>query len=430
MSALRVICWILLQVLPSVGFFMALYGDWVRKNLAIAIPVWLVVQVGAVLEANRGRVQKLLAHRSARRRLRTYSQAVVSQIVHLIPGIPEPIDRTEVDTIAKLLKLRQRVLLVGEAGTGKTGILWALASQLCDRPLILLDARDFADCKSFEDMGQRLALTGVGIVDCLRRWGRRRRAVLVLDQCDSVMHTAAGNLVLDFVMNCSAEPRLGLVFVTRPHESKGMVDLLKIKSDVLTREVKSQPLSANEATRLLECIGVTSPTPEVTELARNLLELSMIGDLVQTNGADSLEGIDGELGLWERYRLSLAGREGATRSPDAAIAERAIGLAAESLKHLRGTCQLTSPRTREDERLLSRQVLVKDVGERYRFRHERFRDYLFAWDATKRKQWSLADIKDAIGAGQAGVVSDWVVRLYEEMDDGLAASFLAEMLND
>jgi hypothetical protein len=433
MSALPKLGWIVLQLAPAAAFFLlSLFSDWAREHLTVVLPLWLVAQLATILASNWPSLETWRAHRAARARLTNYSRAVLEEIVHLIPGIAEPIPRQEADKIAKLLKLGQRVLLVGEAGTGKTGILRELASRLPDRPVILLDARDFADCRSFEDMGRRLSLPAVDIVECVRRWARSRRAVLVLDQCDSIMHTDARNLLLDFVMNCSEESRLGIVLVARPHESKGMTELLKIKSDCLTCAVESQPLSTDEASAMLHRIGVKSPPAAVVELARNLLELSMIGDLVETEGLSSLGEIEGELGLWERYRTSLATRESATRAADETVINRAIDLATECLRHPRATCELSSPLTREDGRLVSRQVLVRDVnvGERYRFRHESFRNYLFAWDAAKRKQWSLADIKNAIGAGQAGVVSDWIVRLYAAMDESLAASFLAEMLND
>jgi len=76
-------------------------------------------------------------------------------------------------------------------------------------------------------------------------------------------------------------------------------------------------------------------------------------------------------------------------------------------------------------------VLVQDhtLTQRYRFKHEKLRDYMYSFDAVHRRNIDLTAIQNELGE-QAGLVAPVVMAVYLKIDDGKAAEFMSEALRN
>ncbi len=397
------------------------------------MPLWkvglfTVVCVGGVLTIAREEWAATAGTRAQKfswKALSRYSKRVLGSVDRTIKGLNGALARKETLQVITKLGMGERVILKGEGGTGKTGIVAELAERIGGkRPVFVLDARDVYGCDSFEDIARRLEIGDVGICETIRLWGHKKHAILMVDQCDSIWRSELRYPLLDMLKECAKEPRLGIVLVIRKHEGKGLENLESLGFSTTVVEV--QPLSESDTKELLARLGISEPSARLLAICENLLNLSMVADLVAERGTEATRDIDSEMGLWERYRLSLD-REEPGRELRQDVLARAVALAANCLKSDRFMCDVGLAPSREDERLLSRGIVVETgVGRMCRFRHEKFRDYLYAWDAVQRGL-SYGEVFADLGE-RTGVVAEWMLRLYGQVQSDAAASFFEQAI--
>ncbi len=425
----RIISSLLMFIASVSTVLIGLYNESAKQHLGWTITVYVILALGATVLGWSDPIGKLVRRGSARKILLNASRGYLERVERHIPGIPEPVDREEAEKLAGFLGHDLSAVLVGEAGTGKSGIIKEVAERgVSGRSLVVLDARAFLDCRSIEDISLRLGIKGISLIDVLTQWGTG--AVLVIDQLDSVWRAEVRQVFLNLVKACGGEGKLGIVLVMRPNEADGVLDFLRENPAISGYKILSKELPSEKAVELLGVLGIPDPPEELVGLARNLLNLSIIADLIRKGDVESVALIEGQLALWEAFRKSLIKREGNDDSLGGKVLGRAMDLALECLLDPHDTCEVGLDVAWADDRLISSRILVPSRGNRYQFWHDHFRDYLVAWYAVHIKGWSLPQIKQEIGAAKAGLVLTWVWQIENELDADRAEQFFEEAMGN
>jgi hypothetical protein len=153
-----------------------------------------------------------------------------------------------------------------------------------------------------------------------------------------------------------------------------------------------------------------------------LLNLEIIGTIMQTDPTLDISSVMGEVDLWDQYRETLSEREG----PE--VVAEAISLAKQGLSSTDGKILLDHPRPRCQRRLVSTGVLVLVHGRVTQFFHEKLRDFLYAWDATEQGLMP-SDVVEEINAYRTRHMMQWMSEIYARSGSPLYESFLKEVLN-
>ena len=342
----------------------------------------------------------------------------------LIPGLPDSIPRSEVGDVEDQLRLQRSVLLTGEPGTGKSGIGHMLAvSARCEgKEVLLLDARRIEHVTTEADLRRILSLDE-SVSREVGRIGSLRGCRLIIDQLDSVVTLSAAIVLTDLATDCGGQAGVEVVVISRKregHESK-LLGPLTAHGFV---ELESRRLSETSAARLLNAIGIQSPTSELSKLGQNLLNLELIAKIKIENDAFDFSAIADEVDLWEKYVEALTesdlGGEG--------LLDAVVTLAKEALNSEDGSLTLPIQLTRPLIRLESWGVIVREYGRVYTFGHEKLQDYFYAWDATQRIAMP-SDILGEINPHRSTRVFAWMKRIYRRHSPELYERFLKEVFD-
>jgi len=347
--------------------------------------------------------------------------------VHLsIPGIAEPLPRKEIALIEDQLRQAKAVLLTGDAGTGKSGIGVKLvhSARTEGKAVLYLDARRVGHVQSESQLRQHLALSG-RVSDALCRIGQGKGCRLIIDQLDSTAGQASSSLLADLAIECSNLAEVDVVVISRKPEGYEE-QLLQRLVEAGFVELTSYPLSEADAVALLDRLGIADSS-EIVAVSRNLLNLELIGAIKQAQPDFDFSTLTDEVDLWDRYLQVLMQREQVgTGSYNAQqIIAQAVSLAQAGLKSAERTFLLGYPVDHVHARLISWGIIVCDNGRVYRFRHEKFQDFLYAWDATQRHAMP-GDVVKEIGRHRTPNVLPWMGKLYKRLDPRSHTQFLRE----
>jgi len=351
-----------------------------------------------------------------------HTKKALDQIRLLVPGIPDSLHRDEVGRCEDQLQGNKSVTLTGEAGTGKSGIGKKLALPVIeqDSVVLLLDARRVAHIRSEAELRQHFGLKGP-VCSAIGRIGRYRGCRFIVDQLDNVVESIAAKLLVELMVECHELEGVEVVAISRKRESHEGKLLQPLLSAGFT-EVTSYPLNENRAREVLQKMGIAEPTQELVDLGRNLLNLEIIGTIMEREPLFDFSFITDELDLWEHYRESLLEREG-----EEVIAE-AVRLARDGLSHPERMIELDYPCPQSQRRLISSGVVVCQHGRVYRFFHEKLQDFLYAWDVTERCA-STSTVINEIGPHRARNVIVWMDKIYARQSSPFRKQFLREVLN-
>lgn len=343
-----------------------------------------------------------------------------------IPGLSEPLIREETAVVEEQLASRRPVLLTGAAGSGKSGLVAALARNSLDtgQMILLLDARSVVHVRTETELRAVLGLRG-SVCSALVRASRYRGCRLIIDQLDNVVGLPISDILVDLALQTySQSDSIEVVVVSRNqerHERRLLARLLKNGFD----ELRSSPISVTRVENILSQLNITNYSADTAILGRNLLNLALIARIHQQQSDYDFSVLTSEVHLWEQYVEVLIDKEGA-------IGEQMLAEAAKWATHALnspdGRFELPFPLARPLQRLISWAIITPFEGRVHRFRHERFQEFIYAWDATQRLSMP-SDVLTEIAPYRSQSILLWMDGIYERSGSIVREQFLEEMFD-
>ena len=348
-----------------------------------------------------------------------------------ICGMSKPLERSEIGYVEDLLEAGKPVLVTGEAGVGKSGVAYALCSPRADAnlPVIYLDVRVYNSILCINDLSHMLELPG-SFTESIRQVAQNGGCRLIIDQLDSAATEASGNTFILLAKEVCQKANVQVVVLSRQQEGYER-ELLKPLIDIGFEQIPCNQLMYSDSKSILKTVGVASPTDDLIELCRNLLNLDIVARTRQNYPLWDFSLISSEFDLWDGYVQALSKVE--RQSPqgltfgDQIIAE-ATKLAYAGLSAEEKVFQLIPPLNPAQSRLKSWSVIVPYEGYSYRFQHEKFRDFLYVRDAVGRGIMP-ADVLNEVHGYRVHSILLGMNTMYPRIRPSTYAKFLREFLN-
>lgn len=330
------------------------------------------------------------------------TEQAIENIYKEIEGIG-PIDRVETPRIQGRLEEMENVSVTGEGGIGKSGILAGIA-EAWNSSVLFIDASAHASIESETDLAEQIGREPT--LDELQRPIRRISIIhpllVVVDQLDDVGPTA-GKAYTDFIRTVAEYDNTAVAFACRTHDldSRPEFDWLS-SAETFSTERTVGFLDQSDVRGYIGDLTGSNPPDEVVRLGRKIEHLDVIAELA-TEDVD-FDNISGEVSLWEGYRKLLEHEEQLdddSRRGDRVV-RQAIEYAQTAIEDPAGGVNLfpiPADLAWEDRQLINRNVIEEAQhrpGERqYRFRHQGFPRYLYAWEAVQQNQ-SIQEVASQI----------------------------------
>lgn len=341
-------------------------------------------------------------------------------------GIRSLISRPETDRILEQMKIGRNVLLVGEAGSGKSGIGYSI---FCDSGLpkefkIYIDARTLANLQNPGEFREHFDVHEAPI-ELISRFAAKTGVMLIVDQMDNIAGARGEQTLINFMIDCSRINNVRVMAISRRDQGiqREVIEQL-IQSDFF--EIPCRNLESEEIVSALRNVNILEPSEELVELCRNILNLSIVCNVARNNHDEDLSQIHDQIRLWEVFWRELATRESRFQNftPVEFLAE-AVRLATLGLAAMDRSIQMELVLTAIQNRLISSNILVLVQLQKYQFAHERLQDYLYAWGAVNRGLL-VNQVLQEIDEIHSRSVFDWMARLYRQADLDQYERFLEE----
>lgn len=365
------------------------------------------------------------------------TEETLSGLTAILPHMDRRIDRGEVSEIQSQLSSGVGVVVSGDAGVGKTGVLQQAINRWGDGHVLFIDARRFSECTNQTELRQEFDFSG-SLSDAIKRVGRYDRCFLVVDQLDNIGGTPASGLLADILEEVVDSEGVHVLVACREWDldNRREYQHLRAAEDSSFTTVSISKISREAVEDVLADLRISDYSNQLVSLGRNLLNLSIIVELkfLSDEEIDFTE-IKRQVELWDRYQETLVERETRGGEWDERSGEevraRAVELAQSGLRDGSRVFPISLRRERADKRLISRNVLVHELGERYRFRHEELQDYFYAWDAVNRLGWTtpnqvLEDIDERVAAG----IFRWMLRMLQRQGRDQTMEFIDDSLSE
>ncbi|MEV1114942.1 ATP-binding protein [Actinosynnema sp. NPDC049800] len=389
----------LLEGLPPEAAVLAL-GDIANTNLGRELDVAALDIELAKFDLHRIKAEKRTAARDKVTALvATWTVGVEAEL--LIPAIPRSASGSIIEALGS--DGQRLVFVAGHAGSGKTAVLYQVATQLQREDWIVAPIRldRLEPFASTAQLGARVDL-GASPVVTLARAAAGRKCVLIIDQLDAVSRASgrapgAMDVIAALVQEAEAFPEMRLVLACRKFDIDNDVRIRHVSSDTRARQVEVPQLADDDVAWALGAIGTAADTlePRQRELLRTPLNLKLFCDL--TRCADvplfntSKDLLDA---YWERKLEDCKTRYGAS-FPFVEV----IDVLVESLNARQRLSAPVNVLDNQDlllasQQLTSEHILVRTGGQ-IAFFHESFFDYAFA------RRWMArnVDLVDFLTAG-------------------------------
>lgn len=349
-----------------------------------------------------------------------YTRYALRRIRLTVPGIEEPLRRNEVDLVETQLSIGRSVLIVGDPGTGKSGLAGLLTNRaLAARKLVLLvNAAQLTDIRTEAELRDRVNIDQP-LVQAIKDLSEHFDILLIIDQLDNTIGMPAVEVLVDLIIDCIALKGVEVVAVSRRREAVAS-SLLRKLFDAGLEEIECRDLDAKTAELSLVAMGITNPPEDLIKLARNILNLEVIGTMVQSPSTPDFSAITDEASLWNTYLDAMRQRE------QTGFIDEAVRLAQESLRHHDRLLTLGNELTYHQQRLESWNVIALVDGSIYRFYHEKLQDFIYAWSCCQKNASPSAVIVD-IGEHRATGILQWMNKIYTGRNSPFLAGFLQEM---
>lgn len=351
-----------------------------------------------------------------------------------LPSVDLHIDLPETSEILGSLSKGEDVVVTGDAGRGKTGVLNTVVHRWDATPILFMDARAFSEVSNDTEFRQEFDLNGP-VDQAVKRLDMHSGCLLGVDQLDNIGGTPASQQFVELLEKATELENISTLVGCRRWDLDNRSVYEPLRDDESFTRVELAALTESTVNEALQQLGITDTSDELVQLSRNLLNLSILSDLSVQPGSGSVNfaQIKSQVELWDHYQQSLVERETEGGQWDAEsgheVRTRAVELAEDGLVKASSTVPASPHVNRADSRLISRSVLQHERGERYRFRHEELQDYFYAWNAVNREEWTsprpvLKEIDEHVATG----IFRWMLQLLHVQDDSLALEFLDDAL--
>jgi len=358
-----------------------------------------------------------------------HTQRVLRRTLLVIPGIVASFPREEVGRIENQLIHGKPVIVVGEPGSGKSGLAALLARSAADsgKASLLLDARTVASITSEAGVRAYLSLRSP-IAAAAERAGRSRSGCrLIIDQLDSCIGLPSAAVLVEVAQDCCDAEGVEVVVISRKkeaHEAELVANLIRGGFVELT----CHALDEGVVIGALEELRISNPSTELIALGGNLLSLALIGAIKQQQPDYNFSDVINEVDLWERYLDVLVQSETVGRGSEDAerIVAEAAHLARRGLNSPDRAVLLSNPPSYRERRLVSWGILTVEHGRLSHFRHDQLQDYFYAREAAERGAMPSVVLGE-IDAYRTRGVFQWIDKIYARGDQQMYGRFLEDL---
>ena len=304
--------------------------------------------------------------------------------------VGEEILREEVETVLDILTLADRthgVLLTGEAGVGKSGVILQVVESLQEQglPLITFRVDRLESTVLPSDVGHQLGLRD-SPANVLAAVAQGRDCVLVIDQLDATSlasgrHPQFFDCVAEILQQAQAHPRMRLLLACRKFDIDNDARLRRLSGETgIVETVPVNRLSHTTVREVVADLGFDADRldSKQLDLLSIPLHLSLLSEVAALTSIDVLD-FQTAKDLYDRFwdykqdviRMRIGRSIQWTRVVDALcdyMSNRRI---------LSASANTVDEYDHDAQAMASEHVLIRD-GQRYSFFHEGFFDYAFA----------------------------------------------------
>lgn len=301
--------------------------------------------------------------------IHSFSWLNLQQQLPIINKIGE-IDRPEIIQIKNIWQLADTpIALHGEAGSGKSGIAIRLGKRLSEEgmPVLFIRATEFSPGQDPLTILQTRMAIKYPLMEALSKLSKEKPFAIILDQLDSVSETDLCKNFVGFLKSIAGIPNIKVLAVTRSYEMQYDLDI----SSLGFQQEEIGRFSDEQSINFLSRLGIDNPSQVLIDLSNNLLNLSLIAEVIRESTLSPNAMID-EADLWKQYYDSIIKREGE------AVAEDALRIACETALKGERIFSATFINNHSRKKLLSRGIIFEASNRRFRFRHEKLQDFLCA----------------------------------------------------
>lgn len=334
--------------------------------------------------------------------------------------------RPELSQVLRYLREGRSVMIRGDGGSGKTGLLALLMEQIDKDSLVLYLPADVLDkdLSSPEELGSiwyKYAEHPISVLESAIET-TDKPAYLVIDEIDQLEASSSlSRLLLSFIDLTEPKENIFVIAVVRRQKSEQKLTL-ELRQRQFT-EVELASLPKSTARDYLITLGVISPSDEIIDLATNLRNLSLIAELVN-EGVDASQLGTSQTQLWERYIARLEHKE----DSESALGVIDHGLAIAQAMLMSGRLDSAVPIDQAVKRLLSWGACIQSDSGRISFRYDELPIYLYARDAVAhRKSYSV--VKSEVDDRFWRRVFNAILALALLKDSDLYMEFALEVIN-
>lgn len=368
----------------------------------------------------------------------TESSEKLERIDNKIEGI-DHVPRSETNRILESIHEPDDlddIIIKGEGGVGKSGILKRV-SENSEHDILFIDASSYSIIRSESDLAEELGLD-VSLETCIQQVAANRPFVVVVDQLDDT-NREAGEIYKNVILAVAQIDSVSTIIACRAYDLEHYSEFVALSnSEYIDNIITVNTLDESKVRDYLEKLGVTSPSQDLVNLCKEIEYLDVVGRLA--NRGSELENLSEQVTVWEEYRKLL---EEDHSSDDqlrgTRIVDRAVEHAVRTTESGSSVFSI-SDRQWTDQRLRSMGVIQrgsKSSGERtFRFRHQQFQLYLYAWDkvtGTVDDENLFRDTLDELDENINNDVVKWMFAVYTDQEGELpsdTAEFLEEILDD
>jgi len=330
------------------------------------------------------------------------------------------LERPEFNLIKQFIKEQNNIVITGEPGSGKSGLIINMSEELIKKNVSILCYR----LSSLEKNDNIISLLEkyLGIETPLIKviakiLEQNKQFFIILDQLDSVGGSPLSQSIVTMINLLRNLQGIKLLIVCRSFDLEYWDEIRNLNFI----EFICKPINDELVRNFLIKMGITENFENLLELATNFLNLKIIAELKSLN--IDLNSITGELSLWGKFCDTIKEREGREAFASA------LQIARETLLNGERDFYLEPIYKDNLTKLLSREVLIQLEGERLSFKHEQLQDFLYTWDCFNRN-YNSDDVLKEINENIARKIIFWLVQLYHMKKPKMEIKLLESVFNE